>query len=152
MKDDKKRVAAYSHIPISKKKPQITREEQEQKLTAFAKEHGWEISRFCSDEGKDYSGWDRLISDCQSGLIDLVICESLSCFRKNAREKIRMIRELSEIEEPVAFWFEEPGICTMDETGKLILTIMECVIEEESRQRSIRMKEYYRRKKEVKHE
>jgi len=150
--DEKKRVAAYSHVTSPKKKPQTAREELEQKLTTYAKEYGWEISCFFSDEGKDHTNWDRLISACQSGVIDLVICENLSCLRKNAGEKIRMIRKLSELEKPVVFWFEEPGIYTIDETGKLVLTIMECVIEEESKQRSMRMKDYYRMKKDVKRE
>ena len=108
--------------------------------------------RFYSDEGKSYEDLDRLIADCRAGEIDFIICDCMKHFGKTARKMIQHIKELSELDKPVGVWFEEPKVFTLSKDGQLMMRIFEAIVEEESRQRSIRMKEYYRMKKDVNHE
>ncbi|MBP3902571.1 MAG: recombinase family protein [Blautia sp.] len=154
MKDDNRCciVAAYGRIGKSKNTQASSVNDLEQQFRAIAEQHNWSITQFYYDGEKDQRSWNGLIANCKSEQIDIVICTSIRCISQNFRKKIHVIRELSERERPVGFWFEEQSIFTLSKDGKLILTIMETVAEEESRQRSMIMKEYYRRKKDVKHE
>lgn len=147
--DEKKCVVAYCHIPNSRRKIPVSRANLEQHLINCAGKHDCEISRFYYDAGKDQSGWDALISDCKSGVINLVFCDLFGSFRQNTREKFRSIRELSELEKPVGFCFEEQGISSLNEDGRFFLTTIEAVLEEESRQRSMRIKNRTLKKEET---
>ena len=91
-------VAAYHTIKAMKRNPAPSREQLEQHYTAFAKQHGWTISRFYFDEGKDHAGLDKLIESCKSGEIDLVICMDHIHFGRNAKELVRVAGELSGLE------------------------------------------------------
>lgn len=148
------RVAVYHAIKATKRNPAPSKELLEEQYRTIAEQHGWCISLFYFDEGKNHARLDQLIADCKSRGIDLVICKDLMCFCYNTKELIRVAGELAGLEKPVGIWFEDPKLFTLDDAGNLMLTILGVVAEEESRQKSMIMKNSWaaRRKKEVNHE
>ncbi len=84
---------------------------------------GTEISRreeFC-----------RLISDCEQGRIDIVLCKSVSRFARNTVDLLKTVRHLKDLGVEVRF--EKENINSFTSEGELMLTILASFAQEESR-------------------
>jgi DNA invertase Pin-like site-specific DNA recombinase len=73
----------------------------------------------------------RLLADCRSKRIDLVITKSISRFARNTVHLLETVRELKLL--GVDVFFEEQNIHTMSGDGELLLTILASYAQEESR-------------------
>ena len=73
----------------------------------------------------------RLLSDCDNGLIDIVLCKSISRFSRNTLDLLQTIRHLKKLGVEVRF--EKENISTLSEEGELLLTILASFAQEESR-------------------
>lgn len=72
---------------------------------------------------KDSRGeFQRLISDCRSGRLDMVITRSISRFARNTVTLLETVRELKSL--GVDVYFEEQNIHTMSGDGGLMMTIL----------------------------
>ena len=76
-------------------------------------------------------GFKQMISDAQSGKIDLIITKSVSRFARNTVDSLSTIRKLKE--HKVEVYFEKESIWTFDSKGELLITIMSSLAQEESR-------------------
>ena len=74
--------------------------------------------------------FQRLIADCRRGLIDRVLCKSISRFARNTKECLEAIRELKSI--GVSVFFEEQKIDTGTMSSETITAIMASVAQKES--------------------
>ncbi len=72
--------------------------------------------------------FQRLISDCLAGKIDLVIAKSLSRFARNTLDTLKYVRQLRE--RHIAVYFEVEKINTMKD-GEFLLTILSSVAQQE---------------------
>ncbi|MEN6637353.1 MAG: recombinase family protein [Clostridiaceae bacterium] len=79
----------------------------------------------------DRSEFQRLIADCNAGLIDMVIIKSLSRFSRNTVDTLNILRELKQ--KGVDVFFERENIHGSSGDGELILTILSSFLQEESR-------------------
>lgn len=86
----------------------------------------------------------RLMSDCESGRVDLVLCKSISRFARNTVDLLESIRRLKELGIEVRF--EKENISSMSEEGELLLTILAGFAQEESRSVSENVKWGIRRR------
>ena len=82
--------------------------------------------------------FQRLLSDCRAGKIDMVITKSISCFARNTVTLLETVRELKSL--GIDVFFEEPRIHTLSAAGEMMLTLRASVAQEESRMTSERMK------------
>ncbi|MBQ7540923.1 MAG: recombinase family protein [Clostridia bacterium] len=82
--------------------------------------------------------FQRLLSDCRAGKIDMIVTKSISRFARNTVTLLATVRELKAI--GVDVFFEEPNIHTMSAAGEMMLTLLASVAQEESRLTSERMK------------
>ena len=73
---------------------------------------------------------NRLITDCEAGLVDLVLTKSISRFARNMLECVETIRHLSEM--GVTVRFEKEGLDTETMGGELMLGILATIAQEES--------------------
>ncbi len=73
--------------------------------------------------------FQRLISDCLNGKIDMVITKSISRFARNTVDTLNYVRKLKEYN--VAVFFEEENINTLSMDGELLLTILSSVAQQE---------------------
>jgi DNA invertase Pin-like site-specific DNA recombinase len=75
--------------------------------------------------------FQRMLSDCRNGKIDLVITKSISRFARNTLTLLETARELKLL--GIDIYFEEQNIHTMSGDGELMLSILASFAQEESR-------------------
>ena len=75
--------------------------------------------------------FNRLVADCEAGLVDIVLVKSISRFARNTVDLLETVRHLKDI--GVDVWFEEEGIHSMSGDGELMLSILASFAQEESR-------------------
>ena len=95
--------------------------------------------RFYSDEGNGKQELQRLIEDCESGKVDIVLACSMLRFCRQITDTLAIVRRLRELSSPVGIWFDQDEIFTLDAAGDLFLNVLVLAAEEESRQKSARM-------------
>ena len=86
-------------------------------------------------------GFQEMIEDAKAGKIDLILTKSISRFGRNIVDILTTLRELSDLNPPVAVNFESEGIFTSDGKNKLVISILSALAELESQQKSIAIKE-----------
>ena len=96
---------------------------------------GWEYVGVYADEAltgtKDTrKEFQRMIADCKSGKIDMIITKSISRFARNTVTMLEVVRELKNI--GVDVYFEKEHIHSMSGDGELMLTILSSFAQEES--------------------
>ena len=70
----------------------------------------------------DRENFQRLLDDCRSGKIDMVITKSISRFGRNTVTLLETVRELKLL--GVNVYFEEQNIYTLSADGELMMTIL----------------------------
>ena len=74
--------------------------------------------------------FQKLLSECRAGNIDLIITKSISRFARNTVILLETVRELKEL--GVDVYFEEQYIHSISPDGELMLTILSSYAQEES--------------------
>ena len=75
--------------------------------------------------------FQRMLRDCRAGMIDRILCKSISRFARNTVMLLKTVRELKLL--GVSVYFEEQNIDTMSGEGELMLTVLASFAQEESR-------------------
>lgn len=133
----KKRVAAYARVSSSKFDALHSLSAQISSYSEYIQKHkDWEYVGVYADEGlsgtKDTRPeFQRLLSDCRAGKIDLIVTKSISRFARNTLTLLETTRALKEI--GVGVFFEKEGLYSDHGQGEMILTLMAAVAQEESR-------------------
>ena len=144
-----KRVAAYARVSSGKDAMLHSLSAQISYYSELIQNHpGWSYSGFYADEAttgtkEARESFQRLITDCRAGKIDMVITKSISRFARNTLTLLSTIRELKEL--GIDVFFEEQNIHTMSNDGELMLTILASYAQEESRSASENKKWQIRR-------
>ena len=99
---------------------------QRQFFEEFIKEHSdWELIEVYYDEGitgtstKHREGFNKMIADCEKGLIETVLTKEVSRFARNTVDTLNYTRKLKERNINVIFMND--GIDTNDKDGKLYI-------------------------------
>jgi DNA invertase Pin-like site-specific DNA recombinase len=74
--------------------------------------------------------FQRMLSECRNGNIDLIITKSISRFARNTVTLLETVRELRDI--GIDVFFEEQNIHSMSADGELMLSILASYAQEES--------------------
>ena len=105
----------------------------------------WEFAGIYSDEGisgtelSHRKGMLQMIEDAKAGKIDLILTKSIARFARNIVDCLSVIETLKDLDPPVGVKFDTDNIYTLDSTGRMILTILASVAEEESHSKSLIM-------------
>ena len=75
--------------------------------------------------------FQRLLADCRTSRIDLVLTKSISRFARNTVTLLETVRELKDL--GVGVYFEEQNLHSLSGDGELMLTILASYAQEESR-------------------
>ena len=141
----KKKVAAYCRVSTDQTDQLHSLTAQRQFFEEYISEHSdWELIEVYYDEGitgtstKHREGFNRMIADCEKGLIETVLTKEVSRFARNTVDTLNYTRKLKERNINVIFMND--GIDTNDKDGELRLTIMASLAQEESRKTSERVK------------
>lgn len=134
----RKRVAAYARVSLETDRLAHSLTAQREYYKALIRQRDdWEDAGIYADSflsGTDAvhrSEFMRLITDCEQGKIDIVLCKSISRFARNTVDLLRTIRRLNELGIEVRF--EKENISTFSGDGELLLTILASFAQEESR-------------------
>lgn len=141
----KLRVAAYCRVSTDSDEQATSYEAQVEHYTEYIKRNpDWEFAGIYADDGisgtntKNREEFNRLIKDCETGTIDMVITKSISRFARNTLDCLKYIRRLKEKNIPV--FFEKESINTMDAKGEVLITIMASLAQQESQSLSQNVK------------
>jgi len=134
----KLRVAAYCRVSTEQEEQLNSFENQVSYYTAYINSKAdYEMAGIYADEGisgtstKRRKDFNRMIEDCEKGLIDLIIVKSISRFARNTQDCLFYARKLKNME--IGVFFEKENINTMDGAGELLFTILSSLAQEESR-------------------
>ena len=98
----------------------------------------WELVGIYADEGISGTSLEhrdnflRMIDDCLSGKVDLVVTKSVSRFARNIVDCISTVRKLRSLDPPVGVYFESENIFTLKPDYEMQLTFASSMAQEES--------------------
>ena len=133
---EKKRVAAYAIVSCDKDTMLHSLAAQIDYYRKYIiRNPEWEFVGVYADEAKtgtkeDREQFQKLLSDCRSGLIEMVITKSISRFARNTVTLLGTVRELKEL--GISVFFEDQNINSISEEGELMLTLLASQAQEES--------------------
>lgn len=125
----KVRVAAYARVSTESDEQVRSLVAQKEYYQRYIESNAkWQFIGVYYDEGfsgtslKKRVGLNRLIDDCEKGLVDLIITKSISRFSRNTVDCINLVRRLLTYGVPIIF--EKENIRTDDMDGELMLSIL----------------------------
>ena len=134
----KLRVCAYCRVS-SKSEEQLTSYETQVAVYTekISSEPGWEFAGIYADRGTSATmmvrrkEFLRMLEDCEKGLIDCVICKSLSRFARNTLDALKCLKRLREL--GVRVILEKEGIDTDMVSSEILISVFAAFAQEESR-------------------
>ena len=132
-----KRVAAYARVSSEKDTALHSLSAQISHYNEYISNHiGWEFAGVYADEGisgtKDTRPeFTRMLEDCRSGKIDLIVTKSITRFARNTVTLLNAIRELKLL--GIDVYFEKENMHSISANGELMLTLLAMYAEEEAR-------------------
>ena len=134
------RVAAYARVSTENDSMRHSLSAQVSYYSNLIQNHpGWQYAGVYADNA--YTGtkdcraeFQRLLSDCRSGKINMVITKSISRFARNTVILLETVRELKSL--GIDIYFEEQNIHSISNDGELMLTIIASYAQEESKSAS----------------
>ena len=141
--DINQNVAIYVRVSTDDVKQTTSYELQKKYYEDFVLHHpNWTLVKIYADEGisgtslKHRNEFNRMIADCKSGKIDMIVCKNVSRFARNVTDCIGIVRDLAALKPPVGVFFESESIFSLKEDSQMALTFLATMAEEESHTRS----------------
>ena len=132
----RKRVAAYARVSVEKDTMLHSLAAQVSYYSGLIQKHaGWEYAGVFADEGltgtkENRPEFQRLLSECRAGRIDMILVKSISRFTRNTVTLLSTVRELKALGVDVVF--EEQNIHTLSGDGELMLSVLASFAQAES--------------------
>ena len=132
----RKRVAAYTRVTSGKAAALHSLSAQISYYSEMIQKNPeWEYAGVYVDEAitgtkESRAEFQRLITDCKAGKIDMIIVKSISRFARNTVTMLEVVRELKNL--GIDVYFENENIHSMSGDGELMLTILSSFAQEES--------------------
>ncbi len=137
------RVAAYCRVSTYEEAQAGSFELQVQHYKEMIEENPkWELAGIYADEGVSATSMRRrvqflrMIEDCRSGKIDLIITKGVNRFARNTRDCLDVVRQLKMLSPPVGVLFETESLNTLESKNEFTLGVMSLVAQGESEQKS----------------
>ena len=132
------KVAAYARVSMVCERLQHSLSAQVSYYSTLIQKHaGWQYVGVYADDGISGTGtaqrgeFNRMLHDCETGKIDIVLTKSISRFARNTVDLLNTVRHLKEI--GISVRFEKENIDSLSEDGELMLTLLASFAQEESR-------------------
>ena len=141
----RKRVAAYARVSMESERLQHSLSAQVSYYSSLIQQNpAWEYAGVYADDGitgtktNDRTEFNRMIADCESGKIDIILTKSISRFARNTVDLLNAVRHLKEL--GISVQFEKEHIDSLSEDGELMLTLLASFAQEEVRSLSDNVK------------
>lgn len=133
----KLRVAAYARVSTSSEDQLNSFAAQNHYYTTLiSSKETWSLVDVYADEGitgtsaQKRDDFQRMLADCRRGLIDRILCKSISRFARNTTECLEITRELKSI--GISVCFEEQNIDTAKTSGEILTSLFAAFAQSES--------------------
>lgn len=133
----KLRVAAYIRVSFDSEDQLNSFAAQERYYSALISgKESWTLVDIYADRGISGTSAEkreelqRLLSDCRKGLIDRVLCKSISRFARNTQDCLESIRELKAL--GISVCFEKESIDTAKVSGEMLTALFASMAQKES--------------------
>ena len=132
-----KKVAAYARVSVEKGRTLNSLSAQVSYYNNLIQRNNeWEYVGVYADsgisgtktEGRDE--FNRLLADCENGLVDIILCKIISRFARNTVDLLATVRHLKTLGIEVRF--EKENINSLSSDGELMLSILASFAQEES--------------------
>ena len=137
--DVPRRVAVYVRVSTDDPRQTSSYELQKNYYEDIVQRHeSWTLVEIYADEGisgtqlKHRDSFNRMIRDCKSGKIDMILTKSVSRFARNIVDCISIVRELGSLNPPVGVFFETEHIFTLKDDSEMGLSFQATMAQEES--------------------
>ncbi len=140
----KKRVAAYARVSLGNEHMLHSLAAQVSYYSSLIQNNPeWEFAGIFADNNKTGTQesrpeFQRLLTECRNGNIDMVIVKSVSRMARNTVTLLNTVRELKDLK--IDIFFEEQNIHTLSETGEMMLSLFAVFAQEESKNVSDNLK------------
>lgn len=137
------RVAAYCRVSTDDEDQVVSMELQKKNYwELITNTPNWIYYGTFVDDG--YSGtntehrraFQLMMKHAEQGKFDMIITKSVSRFARNLIDCITWVRALQDHDPPIAVYFEQEGINTLNTSSNIILFVLAMVAEEESHMKS----------------
>ena len=135
--DGKMRVAAYCRVSTDSEEQLSSYEAQKTYYTQKIQDSpDWEMAGIYADEGisgtslKKRTQFNKMITACKRGHIDLIITKSLSRFARNTVDCLDTVRLLKA--NGIGVYFEKENINTLTESSEFLITLFSGFAQAES--------------------
>ena len=139
----KTKVAAYVRVSTDTTQQETSFVLQKEYYENFIKANSeYEFAGIYGDEGISATGTDKrkgflkLMEDCKTGKIDLILVKSISRFARNVADILQSINMLNALNPPVEIRFEMENISTFSPMGEMLITVLGIVAQLESQMKS----------------
>ncbi len=137
--DVERRVAVYVRVSTDNLRQTSSYELQKNYYEDMILRHpNWRLAEIYADEGITGTSllhrerFNRMISDCEAGKIDLIITKSVSRFARNLIDCITTVKKLKKLPVSVGVYFETDGIFSLRDEDEQRLNFMATIAQEES--------------------
>lgn len=134
----RKRVAAYARVSMETDRLMHSLSAQISYYSELIQSNPeWEYAGVYADnfitgtDTKKRTEFQRLLADCDAGVIDIILCKSISRFARNTVDLLSTVRHLKELGIEVRF--EKENINSLSGDGEFMLTILASFAQEEVR-------------------
>ena len=134
---NKLRVAAYCKVSTDSDEQMNSYQAQvNHYIDLIKKNKEWEFVEIYADSGisgtqsDNRDEFQRMISDANDGLIDIIITKSISRFARNTMDTLKYVKMLKD--ENIAIIFEKENINILTMNGEMLLTIISSLAQQES--------------------
>ena len=143
-----KNVAVYGRVSTNSKEQVSSIENQYRYYDEKIKQTpNWHKQKIYMDEGKSGTSmrhreaFKEMLSDAQSGVMDLILCASVSRFARNVADCMTQVRLLRTMHpnRPIGVYFETENIYTLDPEAEKQLGMHALLADWESKNKSSRM-------------
>jgi DNA invertase Pin-like site-specific DNA recombinase len=136
-KPSKTRVAAYARVSVDSDELMHSLAAQVSHYSTLIQANpSWEYAGVYADAGisgtatRSRNEFQRLIADCDKGLVDIILTKSISRFARNTVDLLKTVRHLRE--RNISVRFEREHIDSLTGDGELMLSILASYAQEES--------------------
>ena len=130
------RVAAYCRVSSKSEEQESSYEIQVAVYTQLINSTpGWTLAGIYADYGitgtlaRRRTEFLRMVKDCEAGLIDVILCKSLSRFSRNTLDALSYVRRLKAL--GIRLIFEKESIDTIDPKSEMLITVFAAFAQEE---------------------
>lgn len=145
--DAMKHVAAYCRVSTQRDEQEESFETQKAIYTKLINDNpNWQLVKIYADRHsatsiKNRPGFISMMSDAESGKLDLILVKSISRFARNVVDCQQYIQRLSTFGCHV--YFEKENLHTNDPTSSFILSLLSAVAQDESHSTSLNVRLSY---------